>query len=410
MGGAVLQLVSYGTQSEYLLGNPSVSYFKFVHKRHTNFAIESISNNFSETLDFGRKSSCIIGKHGDMISKMFLQITLPNIENNSGSEPISWTNELGHSIVKKVEFLIGGIVVDTIDGEWLDIYSQFYLDESKKEGYSEMIKHMEAFDQYSFQNRMNLFIPLHFWFTQNLGSSLPLVALQYHDIVVNVYLRSIDQCFFSEQENQAPKNTSIINSRIYCDYVFLDTKERKDFAQKEHDYLIVQHQKNDNNVIRYGSSSINIPLEFNHPTKSIYWTLQNKEAQRINLWGEYCLNPQRITTENPLEILSSVEMNINGQERFSEKEAEFFRLVEPYKYGAVIPKKYMYTYNFCVHSDKYQPSGAINFSRIDNSNMIFKFNMDTNTNKDNDIDIKIYAINYNVLKIKNGMGGVIYND
>ena len=114
------------------------------------------------------------------------------------------------------------------------------------------------------RNKMNLFIPLHFWFTQNLGSALPQVALQYHDIVVNVYLRPLAECYFSENGTDKPQDTSIINSRIYCDYIFLDSLERKEFAQNEHEYLIVQHQKNDNNIIRYGSNSMNISLEFNH--------------------------------------------------------------------------------------------------------------------------------------------------
>ena len=103
-------------------------------------------------------------------------------------------------------------------------------------------------------------------------------------------------------------------------------------------------------------------------------------------------------------------MKINGQDRFTEKEAEHFRLLEPMKYGAVIPKKFMYNYNFGLHNDKYQPSGTINFSRIDNTQMLFKFNMDTDEDQNSDIDIKIFAINYNILRIKNGMGGVIFND
>jgi hypothetical protein len=410
MGGAVLQLVSYGKQSEYIIGNPNVSYFKYVHKRHTNFSKESISNNFSETLDFGKKSSCTIGKHGDLISKMLLQISLPKIDNSkSDGKSISWTNELGHSIINKVEFLIGGIVIDTIDGDWLNIYSEFHIDASKKEGYFEMIKYMESFDNYSFKDKMNLYIPLPFWFTQNLGSSLPLVALQYHDIVVNVYLRPISECFFSGNDLSINIDSKIINSRIFCDYIFLDTKERKQFAINEHEYLIIQHQKNDNNSIRYGNKSINIPLEFNHPTKALYWILQNKEAHKMNLWGEYNLNIQRVITENPIEILDMIEMKINGQDRFSEREAEHFRLIEPFNFGTVMPKKFIYNYNFGLNNN-YQPSGTINFSNIDNSNMIFKFNMESNVDHDNHIDIKIFAINYNILKIKNGMGGVMFSD
>ena len=130
----------------------------------------------------------------------------------------------------------------------------------------------------------------------------------------------------------------------------------------------------------------------------------------MNLWGEYSLNPQRIRVDNLIEPLKSIEMKINGQDRFSEREAEHFRLIEPYNYGKIIPEKFMYTYNFCINPNSYQPSGTINFSRIDNSNMIFKFNMDSIVNNDNDIDIKIFAVNYNILIIANGMGGVKYSD
>ena len=138
--------------------------------------------------------------------------------------------------------------------------------------------------------------------------------------------------------------------------------------------------------------------------KPLYWTLQNKVAQDFNLWGDYFLNPQRMRTENPIEILETVEMKINGQDRFTEKDFEHFRLLEPLKYGCSVPRKFMYNYNFGVHNDKYQPSGTINFSRIDNSNLLLKFNMNSNVDQDNDIDIKIFATNYNLLRIKNGMG------
>tara|TARA_B100000795_G_scaffold239348_1_gene200959 strand:- start:3778 stop:5007 length:1230 start_codon:yes stop_codon:yes gene_type:complete len=409
MGGALLQLVSYGKQSEYLLGNPSVSFFKFVHKRHTNFSMESIATNFNEQLDFGNKSSCRIGKNGDLINKMLLQISLPSIE-NSGEKPISWTNELGHSIIKKVELLIGGEVIDTIDGDWLDIYSEFYLENSKKEGYYEMIKYSNSMDNYTFRNKMKLFIPLPFWFCKNIGNSLPLIALQYHDIVVNVYLRPLSECIYNSYNiPNIPTNIKILDSKLYCNYIFLDTKERKYFAQNDHEYLIIQHQKNINNVINYGNKSLKVELEFNHPVKSIYWTLQNQESQKLNLWNNYALNPEILRINTEIEPLKSIEMKLNGMDRFSEREAEHFRLIEPYNFNKIVPNKFIYTYNFCTNPNIYQPSGTINFSRIDNSTIIFKFN-DSNVDKNNKIDIKIFAINYNILRIKNGMGGLVFSD
>mgnify|MGYP001454704520 CR=1 FL=1 len=408
MGGAILQLVSYGKQSEYLINNPCVSYFKYVHKKHTNFSIDSISNIFEDNLDFGKKAICKIGRYGDLISKMLLEISLPKLKMINGNG--GWTNELGRTIINKVEFLIGGEVIDIIDGDWLDIYSEFFLDKNKKEGYHQMIKKSNIINGYTFNDKMTLYIPLHFWFCQHFGNSLPLISLQYHDVSVAVYLKDFKDCYFIDEPNMKVNQTSIIDGRIYCDYVFLDTKERKQFAEKEHKYLILQHQKNEKNIIRYGNNSKIINLEFNHPTKSIFWTLQNREAQKLNLWGNYGLNPQRMSTKKSIEPLLSAELKINGQERFSERKAEYFRLVQPYNYGLSIPEKYMYTYNFGIHSHEYQPGGTINFSRIDNSTLTLKFNMDSDVDLEDELDIKIMAINYNILKIKNGTGGLLFSD
>lgn len=408
MGGAILQLVSYGKQNEYLISNPSISYFKFVHKKHTNFSIESISNIFEQTLDFGKKATCKIEKRGDLISKMLLEISLPKIKNKDGS--IGWTNEMGRTIIDKIDFLIGGEIIDTLDGDWLDIYSEFFLDKNKKHGYEKMIKKSNVINSYTFNNKMTLYIPLNFWFCRHFGNSLPLVSLQYHDVSVNVYLKKFEDCYFIGDKPTEITKEKILDARIYCDYVFLDTKERKYFAEREHKYLILQHQKNDNNSVKYGDTSKIINLEFNHPTKSIFWIIQNKEAQKLNLWGNYDLNPQKFPSFDPIEPLSSVELKINGQERFPERKAEYFRLVQPYNYGLSIPEKYMYTYNFGINSHEYQPGGTINFSRIDNSTITLKFNMDTDIDKNNDLDIKIMAINYNILQIKNGMGGLLFSD
>tara|TARA_B110000483_G_C18149477_1_gene524813 strand:+ start:167 stop:1402 length:1236 start_codon:yes stop_codon:yes gene_type:complete len=411
MGGALLQLVSYGKQNEYLISNPSISYFKYVHKRHTNFSMESIPNNFNESLNFDRKVTCTIGKHGDLVNKMLLEIKLPAMENaDLSGEPVGWTVGLGHSIIRKAEILIGGVIVDTIDGEWLDIYTEFNLDASKKKGYYEMIKYSKVADNYSYNDAMNLYIPLQFWFCRNMGSSLPLIALQYHDVTVNIHIRPLSECVFAINSNDKPKQVNILEAKLYCNYIFLDTKERKHFAQSSHEYLITQHQKNINNVINYSNSSLKVDLEFNLPVKTLYWTLQNREAQKMNLWNDFSLNPQRIKRIKRIEPLKSVEMKLNGHDRFSERSAEHFRLIEPYNFSNVIPDKFMYTYNFGINPDSYQPSGAINFSRIDSSSMFFNFNMNSSVSGTNDIDIKIYAINYNILIISNGMGGVKYND
>lgn len=411
MGGGLLQLVSYGKQSEFLIKNPTISFFKYVHKKYTNFAIESIPNNFNEQIDFGRKTTCKIGKFGDLLNKMILMVELPKLE----TPGLSWTNGLGHSIIESIELEIGGTLIDRLTGDMLTIYMEYYLEEAKREGYYEMVKYTSDmyFHEYVYTDSMKLFIPLKFWFCRNLGSSLPLIALQYHDVSLTVEFKKFEECIYNPS-NLSQERLSIKNALLYCDYIYLDSKERKIFAQKPHEFLIDQHQINTNNSIKYVHESINIPLEFNHPTKVLYWTIQNKEAQKLNLWSNFELNP-RLTKNNiiPNIPLSTAVLQINGQPRFSEREEEFFRLIEPYNNGVVIPKKNIYSYNFGFNYSRFQPCGTLNFSRIDNSNLILKFNKDYEDRSvllNDDLDIKIYAINYNILRIINGMGGVVYND
>jgi len=408
MGGGLLQLVSSGKQGKYLTSNPQISYFKQVHKKHTNFAIESIPLQFNQSVDFGLKSVCKVGRHGDLLNKCFLEINLPILDN--GAE---WTNGIGNALIKEVQLLIGGEIIDRMDGQLLDIYSEFYLEEGKRNTYHKLIGYHKSYDGVGENDKaMRLYVPLEFWFCRNIGSSLPLVSMQYHDVEIQVEFRKFSECYY--QSSEIPTPVSITSCRLYADYVYLDIDERKEFASRSHEYLITQHQKNDNNSIQYSQKSVKIDLEFNHPVKSLFWFVKTLTSDNENLWFDYyprMVGASKVPLKlDELNFIDSVQLLLNGQERFNRRNGEFFRYIEPYKRCRNVPdNKSVYNYNFGFNTCQFQPSGFLNFSRIDNSQLNIDI-IEDDTVQDDTLYITIYAINYNVLKIHSGMGGLMYKD
>ena len=411
MGGGLLQLVSTGKQGIHLIGSPNISYFKQIYKKHTNFSIETIPLQFNQDVDFGVKSVCPIGRHGDLLSKCFLEIILPDFEENkvkTGADKYEWVNGIGNALIKNIQLVIGGEIIDSMDGNLLDIYSEFFLEEGKKNTYHKLIGYHKSFDGIGDNDKaMRLYIPLEFWFCRHFGSSLPLVSMQYHDIEIRVEFRRFSECYSPSNAN--PKILHITSCRLYADYIYLDIEERKEFAKQSHEYLITQHQKNDNNSITFSQKSIKIDLDFNHPVKSIFWFIKTLTSEKQNLWFDYYprKNDDSILDK---DFIDSIQILLNGQERFQRRNGEFFRYIEPYKRCRNIPdNKSIYNYNFGINTCQFQPSGFLNFSRIDNSQI--------NIDLINDIDIKnetlyvtIYAMNYNILRVHSGMGGLLYKD
>ena len=191
MSGGLLQLVAYGAQDLYLTGNPQITWWKLVYRRYTNFAIESIPQTFSGNVDFGKRVTCTIARNGDLINRIYLEVTLPQVATTASSSATSvsrvrWVDRVGHALIDSYELLIGGQSIDKQYGEWLEIWTQLSLAPGKLGAYNRMIGHTTALHSDATVNEYTMFIPLQFWFCRNAGLSLPLIALQYHDIKINV--------------------------------------------------------------------------------------------------------------------------------------------------------------------------------------------------------------------------------
>ncbi len=544
MGGGLMQLVAYGAQDVYLTGNPQITFWKVTYRRHTNFAMESIEQTFNGQADFGRRVQCTVSRNGDLAYRTYLQVTLPEINQSDGSGANSnggvfarWLDCPGEQMISMVEVEIGGQRIDRQYGDWMHIWNQLTLTSEQEAGYNKMIGNTTQLTYLTDPEfaeiatacgaasvpeavcaprkalpETTLYVPLQFWFCRNPGLALPLIALQYHEVKINIEIRPLDECLFAvdsvdSQKGQSKKvpgaySKSLVAASLYVDYVFLDTDERRRMAQNPHEYLIEQLQFTGDESI--GSSSNKIKLNFNHPCKELVWVVQpdahvaycdsflpgrtmhmalgaqpfnysdaidalpnsilafgssaqtreagannpvvnsdglftdtmpkdtansngfthDGDATNIDLSGAIRGTVSNGVTDAGVFVLAETALNmhcwgenpvvtaklqLNGQDRFSEREGTYFDLVQPYQHHTRNPDTGINVYSFALRPEEHQPSGTCNFSRIDNATLQLIVSAaaigGTQTAK-----VRVYATNYNVLRVMSGMGGLAYSN
>jgi hypothetical protein len=387
MAGGLMQLVAYGAQDAFLSGNPQITFFKVVYRRHTNFAQEAIEQTFNGTVDFGRKVSATISRNGDLIHKMYLQVELPAL--TGGTQ--GWIEYIGHHMIKEVEIEVGGARIDRHYGQWLHIWSELTLTAAAEPNYKKMVgQHTTVTSPLTTIPAYTLYVPLKFWFCENAGLALPLIALQYHEVKVNVEFRPASECYIT---TSGTTTTPVLTSAsLYADYIFLDTDERRQFAQVAHEYLIEQLQFTGSEA--FSSTAVRQKLNFNHPVKEIVWVAQLDTNATAKTWGDF-------STSGANQLVDA-KLLLNGQDRFSTRKAGYFNLVQPYQHHTRGPAVGIYCYSFALKPEEHQPSGSVNMSRIDNATMQLSF---LNSGA---LKLYTYAKNYNVFRVVSGMGGLAY--
>jgi hypothetical protein len=406
MAGGVMQLVAYGAQDIYLTNNPEVTFFKTVYRRHTNFALESIEQTFNGTVDFGRKVSCVVSRNGDLITKCMLEVDLPALSMSTGT--VAWTRNVGHVLIDYVTIEIGGQEIDKHYGDWLQIWNELTQTAEKIDGYSVMIGNTTALTtQASTIDATRLYIPFQFWFNRNTGLALPLVALQYHEVKFTISFRPASECYVTSTGGVPTSGIpSMVDASLYVTYVFLDTDERRQMAQVQHEYLVEQLQFN--NDESFSNSSIKSKLNFNHPVKEIVWVAQldSNVLAGANRWTDYTTsgtNSARFYTGS--DPLLDAKLQLNGHDRFSQRSGKYFNIIQPYEHHTRCPSTGIYVYSFSLNPEDHQPSGSVNMSRIDTTTLLMDLTTGTSPLK-----VRVYGVNYNVLRIVAGMGGLAYSN
>ena len=339
-----MQIVAQGAQDKYLTVDPEITFFKSMYRRHTNFAVESIEQTFNGNVTSSGKVSATISRNGDLVHRMWLEI--------EGK----LTSPTAYECIDNVSVEIGGTRVDRHYGDWMKIADDIACPAGRRSALNDCVNKVGS------DSRLYR-IPLSFWFCKEPGQALPLIALQYHEVKVNV-----------EFTEALPSGAKV---SLWVDYVYLDTAERQRFARSQHEYLIEQVQTTGDETVKEGANKVR--LNFNHPVKELLWTTTDS-ADALNL--------------------SKAKLQLNGHDRFAERDAAYFKQVQQYQHHT--GKADAYVYSFALEPEKLQPSGTCNFSRIDNASL----HLDTASNG----TAKVYAVNYNVLRIKNGMGGLAYSN
>jgi len=550
MGGGLMQLVSYGAQDIYISGNPQITFWKVLYKRHTNFAMEAIEVTFNGQADFGRRVTAVISRNADLMYRTYIQVTLPQVQLTAEGDRFRWLNYVGHRLIKMVEIEIGGSRIDRQYGDWMQIWTQLTQPVGTQVSFDEMVGNSPdlvllkdsngvALDATCAQSEMTnacvsragtplktLYIPLQFWYCRNPGLAIPLIALQYHEVRINVEFEQNYNCCYGDNvvngTDSKPETitnlgngvTSIaqlqlVAASLYVDYVYLDTEERRRFAQQSHEYLIDQVQFTGDETIT--ASSNKIQMNFNHPVKELIWVCQRdsfvdcnsppvpwiSEAagqQPFNYSDDWSTegvvtnilargglatdsspaNPSftpsqgagggsatgggiagpwvglgnapgadlsvnsgiyagdsyasdnqlfegttnyllakvilasgvKCDGKNPIEV---AKVQLNGQDRFDEREGPYFDKVQPWQHHHRTPSTGINVYSFALKPEEHQPSGTCNFSRIDKATLNLTVSVNT-VYQQRTAKVRIYAVNYNVLRVMSGMGGLAYSN
>jgi hypothetical protein len=519
-GGGQLQLVAQGKQDVFLTGNPTTTYFKFVYRRHTNFAIESQRMYFDGSPNFGQKLTCLVPRNGDLLGPMFLKITLPQLYFAGSGKPVGYVNSPGHALIQEISIQIGEQEIDKQTGQFLEIWSALTTDASQKAGFEQMIGQRPGYplidishnawdvsganptlhpavfsrengnsmvdisgtyirpdlyrvkpyytpdgilptysngfsgsapyDSANYQQPfpreyddpimgpLVLYVPLRFWFNKNPGLYLPLLAMQYHPVRINVTLAPLQGMFYCSAlynpegggSGPAVCNAGLsvqpaqLGIELWGDYVYLDVPERRRFVSSPLEYLIEQTQYTPPLAIPANSRQATLDLNFNHPIKEFIWVLQRNIMQNRHEYfnwsslGFYEIfksaqygfpMPPRRT-----DLMIDAKIQLDGEDRFDARDPRYFRLVQPYQRHTTIPSdRYIYVYSFALRPEEQQPSGTLNASRIDK--IVLQLGLQDPGSAFNtsatfgDMTAYVYAVNYNVLRVIDGYAGLLFS-
>jgi hypothetical protein len=288
-----MQLVAYGAQDVYLTGNPQITFFKVVYRRHTNFAMETIEETMSGNIGFGRRSSITIIRNGDLATNLYVKIAVGALTPYTGTTAC-WVRRLGHAILKSITISIGGSQIDKQYGTWMDIWYELTHTEEQTRGYAEMVGDTNEMTDLSSAGApaYTLYVPLQFWFCRNTGLALPLIALQYHEVRIDFEFATLAElvCYTG---STLPTCAAGIDATLLVNYVYLDSEERRRFAQVGHEYLIEQVQFTGEESVQAGTgqtSSGKYKLGFNHPTKELIWAVKGGNYTAGNSFVAYAGN------------------------------------------------------------------------------------------------------------------------
>lgn len=452
--GCLTEVAALGNQDAFLSINPEKTFFAQSYRRHTNFAIAEQDISLDNTPSgawTARKSTARVPRAGDLLGWCHFSATLSALSLSATADLVStstwgtgnlpadlatarretrifWTNAVGHAMINEVTFEVGSQVVDKWTGEFLQIWERYSGQSGKRLA--------ETIGQFSAEEDMRdfaalprrLYVPLPFYFCRAYALHKPLIALQYHEtkIVVTLVARSDLIVRFrggsvaAFRDNLLPigdiSGGEITDAVVTANFVYLDSAERRVFAQQPHEYLITQLQIHGSESVPAGTPSKQVQIHFNHPVLELFVVYQ-EDLQRTAAmgwryfnygveYGAFLAHQDSATAVIPLvDPIATLSLQLNGHDRIAAREALYFRTMQPWERHSNIPDRFIYNYCFGLYPEAdWAPSGALNMSRIDN--VVFRFTFTAiagGTGLANAGTLRIYGRNHNVVKIAGGM-------
>ena len=476
MGYGYLALAVKSEHDKYLVGNPEFTYFKAVYKRHTNFAIDYTEVLFAHSTEncLGKKIYMNVPKGADLLHRSYLCVDI----NISGSERLEFGNlngwhasgfaqtaadkgnyaPLAYNLIEFIDLYIGDQLIDRHYGEWLHIWHELFENSEKNLALANMIQvNNEA------GGKRTLTIPLRFWFNNNVGLALPLVSMQYANVKLEIKFNKKSEVERLSDKQTVASPISVSNVRLLLENIYLDQEERRLFTSNKHEYLITQVQSSIHNIIndvagKWDSSNFTklrheVDLRFRYPVKELFWSIQDREGKAIpryhtDLSGDFkntgCFkynywNNFRIGQDQ----MSYCTLVLNNKNLMDELPAPFYRNTQQYQYHnsygiehvdlikqkegnpALNYQDYsrgsgIYSYSFAIYPGQHQPSGSLNFSKLQNAKLKFGLNkgktwdfagsvISEDAQNKNKV-VNIYALNYNILRITGGLGALAFTN
>lgn len=490
---AIIQLACKGIQDYYLTVDPEITNFRIVYKRHTQFDIQTIKNTFTTCPNFNGKFSCTIGRTGDLLSRMFLVLTLPCLHVlNDHDYKVAWVRRVAFKLVKSVELEIGSMLIEKHYGEWYNIW--YSLTVAHDARYNALIGESKELNKLSkYIPSTELIIPLSFWFNKNVSTALPLISLQEQEIKINIELCEASQCIIispsnyikiedclipfksgdllTQNKNGSCNNTSVakyvsenisknrmyyekicgefcpgkiysknycvtaiskecstegkcddfldclklLDTYLLCDYVLLCAEEKTKLAEKnmDYDYVIEQVLYCDEKVLT-GPEQVNT-IKFSNLCRELLWVAQTDAAVVAKQYFNYTRDIIKCDC-NDSEIIKKETVLLDNIERITYRESEYFSRVQPYYYHTSGGNDCdgINIYSFSLFPEELQPSGAINLERISNVGLKLKINKNKKNNdlilNDSCVRLRCYARIYNVFRLCNGLGALLFNN
>lgn len=464
MPGGIIQLAATATSDQYVMGTPQMSYFRQVYKRHTPFAMESVQQTFlTKPVIQGTTRStftCRIQRVADLLQEIYLAFTLPDIYSDETFR-FRWIPHLANYMIYTAQVAMDTQVIDTLYGEWMDVWNELTLPPGKQGAFSRMTGDLPRMTSPVGQdptvivqdNRMyysyypqsspgnpsirggQFFVPLSFWFTRNPALALPLIALQYQNVDVTIELRSAEELYqlydlatdqywspSGIQTLYAQRNLPIpdvgigsflqhggggpsfidINGSLECNFVYLDTAERYMMAATPMDFLV-------ENVYRTAVEGIQqiamIDLVLNNPIKEMVFITRRGDYTFTNELANYTYGRPE---DDGQPILSTAKILWNGIERIAEKPATYFNLMQPFQYHSNSARQGVYVYSYALLPEKIQPSGSFNASGVSRIQLYATFVPPPPDLGTQGVEVVVYHRYYNIFRVISGQGGMVY--